>query len=383
MAMAVLSGSVVLSLASGAHAAEPASDPQTGWWPAFVPNVTVPGPAAPVPAGTEQLVIDGAECAGISGFRADWDRPIPLAADGATKVREDATKGLGAGPVADWRDPANPGAIACDAVHRSLLVRFPGAAERLAAALGQGKTLVRAELILPYLGTEIFPMADYADPAGMSFLGRQWAEKEPRWHAVAWALKQPWIADRELGPTYNAFINGAGYWAGFGAREAGKDRVAAAFGPAPLNKETPEARLDITASLVDPAFGADAGARLRRLADCGFLVRKWEVYDAAFWGGGYEWGTATGPRALLLGTPKLVLHLAAGKAAAIKLPPAADVRALAKELAGGKGGKPTAVFPDAGQFAAWSAKLGRVQPKGMDDATWKRLQELWAQDQTS
>jgi hypothetical protein len=83
---------------------------------------------------------------------------------------------------------------------------------------------------------------------------------------------------------------------------------------------------------------------------------------------------------LLLGSPTLVLTLGAGKAAAITLPPAADVRGLAKQLAGGKGGKPTAVFPDAGQFAAWSAKLGRVQPKGMDDATWKRLQELWAQD---
>ncbi len=357
-----------------------AADEQSGWWPPFVPDVPVPVAPAPAPARTEQLVIEGAECAGISGFRADWNRPIPLAVDGAMKAREDETKGFGGGPVADWRDPAKPGAIACDAVHRSLLVRFPGAAESIAAALGQGKTIVRVELVLPYRGTEIFPSVDYKNPTGMSFLGRQWAKKEPCWHAVAWALKQPWLADRELGPTYNAFINGAGYWAGFGAREAGKDRVPQHFGPAPLNKESPEARLDITASLNDPAFGADAGIRLRRLADCGFLVRKWEVYDASFWGGGYEWGTATGPRAFLLGSPKLVLHLASGKAAKIKLPPAADVRALAKALAGGKGGKPTAVFPDAEQFAAWSAKLGRVQPKGMDDETWKRLQELCSLD---
>ena len=372
----VLLAVVLWGCAATLHAA----DEKTGWWPPFVPDVPVPAAPAPAPGGTDQLVIEAAECAGISGFRADWDRAAPLAADGATKPREGEPVNRGAGPVADWRDPAKPGAIACDAVHRSLLVRFPGAAERIATALGQGKTIVRAELVLPYRGSEVFPIADYANPAGMSFLGRQWADKEPRWHVVAWALKQPWIADREIGPTYNAYINGAGYWAGFGAREAGKDRVAAAFGPAPLNKETPEARLDITASLNDPAFGADAGARLRRLADCGFLVRKWEVYDASYWGGGYEWATATGPRALLLGAPKLVLTVGAGKAAAIKLPPAADVRGLAKQLAGGKGGKPTAVFPDAGQFAAWSAKLGRVQPKGMDDATWKRLQELWAQD---
>ena len=366
----------VLCLSAGVTQA---ADERTGWWPPFVPDVPTPAAVGPVsaPSGSEGLVIDGAECAGISGFHADWDRPIPLSADGATKVRD--MNPWGTGPVAVWNDPVKPGAIACDAVHRSLLVRFPGAAERIAEALGKGKVILRADLVLDYKGAEFFP-PQYADPAGMSFLGDLWVKQEPHWHAVAWALNQPWINDREIGPTYNAFINGAGYWAGFGARETGKDRVATAFGPAPLNKEAPEGRLDVTASLNDPAFGSDIGARLRRLADCGFLVRKWEVYDASYWGGGYEWGTATGGRALLLGVPKLVLSLGAGKPAAVKLPPAADVRALAMALAGGKGGKPTAIFPDAAQVAEWAGKLGRVQPAGMDDATWKRLQELWAQD---
>jgi hypothetical protein len=372
-----LSLSLVLSQSHSVGAVETNADPKTGWWPPFVPNVAVPRIATPAPAGTEQLVIEGAECAGISGFRADWNRPIPLAADGATIMNDKGSSGKG--PVAVWNDPTNSGAIACDAVHRSLLVRFPGAAERIAEILNQGKTITRAELVMPYLGAELFP-PQYTDPAGMSFLGDLWVRQEPRWHAVAWALKQPWINDRELGPTYNAFINGAGYWASFGARAPGKDHIATAFGPAPLNKASPEGRLDVTASLTDPAFGATIGARLRRLADCGFLVRKWEVYDASFWGGGYEWGTGTGPRALLLGAPKLVLYTTTGKAEAIKLPPAADVRALAKELAGGKGGKPTAIFPDAGQFAAWAGKLGRVKPAAMDDGTWQRLQELWAQD---
>ncbi len=363
----------------GSVVAQGAADQKTGWWPPFVPDVPTPAPAEPMvaPAGSETLVIDAAECAGISGFRADWDRPIPLAANGAMKI-EDKGK-FGKGPVAVWNDPVKPGAIACDAVHRSLLVRFPAAAERIAEALRAGKTVVRAELVVEHKGTEIFAPG-YMEPTGMSFLGDQWAKQEPRWHAVAWALKQPWISDREVGPTYNAYINGSGYWSGFGAREAGKDRVATHFGPAPLNKEQPEGRLDITASLGDAAFGADMGARLRRLSDCGFLVRKWEVYDASFWRGGYEWGTGTGPRALLLGAPKLVLTLAPGKATPIALSPAADVRALAKELSGGKGGKPTAVFADAAQFTAWQAKLGRVRPNGMDDATWQRLQELWAQD---
>lgn len=357
-----------------------AADEKTGWWPPFVPDVPVPAAPAPAPGGTEQLVIGNTECAGISGFRKDWNRPIPLAADGAVSTRQDETTNFGGGLVANWDDPKKPGVIACDAVHRSLLVRFPGAADRIADVLRQGKRVVRAELVLPCVGNEIFPSPAYTNPAGMSFLGQTWRDTPPSWHAVAWAVNQPWIADRKIGPTYNAYINGSGYWAGSGACKAGKDHVPQHFGPALLNKESPEARLDVTACLNDPAFGGDAGVRLRRLADCGFLVRKWEVYDASFWKGGYEWATATGPRALFFGKPKLVLYLTDGDVPAIELPPAADVRALAKQLADGKGGQPTAIFPTADQFAEWSAKFGRVQPKGMDDATWQRLQELWAQD---
>lgn len=380
----MLCAAALLGCAGILHAA----DEKTGWWPPFVPDAPVPAAAEPMaaPPGSETLVIEGAECAGISGFRKDWDRPIPLAADGAVSTRKDETTNFGGGTVANWDDPEKPGAIACDAVHRSLLVRFPSAAEHIATALQKGKHVVHAELVLPSLGNEIFPTPAYTGPAGMSFLGQAWRDTPTHWHAVAWAVNRPWISDRTLGPTYNAHINGAGYWAGFGVHKAGSDRVPQHFGPAPLNTKTPNgslaARLDVTASLNDAAFGGDAGARLRRLADCGFLVRKWEVYDASFWRGGYEWATATGPRALLFGPPKLVVHLADGTAPEIKLPPAADVRGLAKQLAGGKGGAPTAVFPTAEQFAAWSARFGRVQPKGMDDATWKRLQELWAQDDT-
>lgn len=361
----------------GCAATLQAADEKTGWWPPFVPEVPVPAVAAPpaAPAGSETLVLEGAECAGISGFRADWDRPIPLAADGATRVLSPGEK-FGSSPVAVWDDPVKPGAIACDAVHRSLLVRFPGAAERIAEAIGQGKAIVRAEIVLPYKGTELFP-PQYYGPTGLSFLGDLWVKQEPRWHAVAWALKQPWISDRELGPTYNAYINGAGYWVGFGARESGKDRISKYFGPAPLDKERPEGHLDITASLNDPAFGADAGTRLRRLSDCGFLVRKWEVYDASFWRGTYEWGTATGGRGLLLGVPKLILLLGPGKASTVQLPPAADVRALAKTLAGGKGGKPTAVMPTPEQIAEWAVRFGNRKPGWMDEAAWTRTQQLW------
>ncbi len=375
---------LIIVLTAFADPVAPAADPKTGWWPPFVPNVAVPGLALPTPAGMERLTIESAECSGISGFRADWDRPIPLAADGAMKTRMDETAGFGGGPVADWNDPTAPGAIACDAVHRSLLVRFPGAVEQIAQALGAGKTIVQAELLLPYRGSEVFPPPQYENPAGLSFLGQQWATKEPQWHAVAWALKHPWMTDRELGPTYNAFINGAGYWAAFGASDTAHDRVTTSFGPTPLTRTTPEGRMDITASFLDPAFGADLGARLRRLADCGFLVRKWEVYDASFWTGGYEWGTATGPRALLLGAPKLVLYLKTdAQAKAPVLPPAADVRALAGELAGGKGGKPTAVLPNQAEIENWMLRFGHRTPDWMNEAAWKRTQQLWTLEKNS
>ena len=358
-----------------------AADEKTGWWPPFVPDVPTPAAADPIqsPAGGETLVIEGAECAGISGFRADWDRPIPLAADGATRVASPGGQ-FGTSPVAVWDDPAKPGAIACDAVHRSLLVRFPGAAEQIAAAIGQGKAIVRAEIVLPSKGTELFP-PQYYGPTGLSFLGDLWVKQEPQWHLVAWALKQPWISDRELGPTYNAFINGAGYWAGFGARVPGSDRVAKHFGPAALARKNaegqPEGRVDITASLDDPEFGADLGGRLRRLADCGFLVRKWEAYDASFWRGAYEWGTATGGRGLLLGPPKLIVHLGPGTPQTVRLPPPADVRMLATTLSGGKGGKPTAVMPTPEQIAAWAARFGHRKPQWMDEAAWTRTRQLW------
>jgi len=94
---------VALALLAGLVSQTLAADPRTGWWPPFVPDLPIPGPTAPPPAGTEPLLIEGAECAGLSGFRADWDRPIPLAADGATTVVDKGN--FGKGPVAVWNDP--------------------------------------------------------------------------------------------------------------------------------------------------------------------------------------------------------------------------------------------------------------------------------------
>ena len=81
-------------------------------------------------SGPETTVeIDHVEFAGMSGFRAHWDRPITLAADGPLTVTD--TELTDRGGTANWKDASS--AIAFDALNRSILIRFPDAAERIAA----------------------------------------------------------------------------------------------------------------------------------------------------------------------------------------------------------------------------------------------------------
>ena len=268
---------------------------------------------------TMVLTIDQPQTAGISGFRAMWDTPVVLSTDGAV---EQVDKGnFGKALSAIWsparRDEgARPGALVFDAVHRSLLVRFPGAARQIADALANGYTIQKVELALPFKGTELWPEG-YDEPAGMSFLGDAWAKSTPRWHAIAWALRKPWQADPQTGPTFNAYIYGVGYWKKFGAQDTTADRFPQQFGPEEVSANHPDGRVDVTALLTGKDFGASIAERLRALDAQGFLVRKWETYDAALWQGGYEWSTARGPQGILIDTPKLIVTLAPGTATRI------------------------------------------------------------------
>ena len=163
-----------------------------------------------IATAAETLVFDQPQLAGISGFREFWDTPVVLAGDGP--VLETKHEPGGVGPNAVWAptkrdDGTKPGAIVFDAVHRAVLVRFPGSAQRIADGLRKGFAVEKVELVLPHRATELWAEG-YAEPPGMSFLGDAWVKKQPRWHAVAWALRQPWTADRERGPTFNASVNG-------------------------------------------------------------------------------------------------------------------------------------------------------------------------------
>ena len=90
------------------------------------------------------------------------------------------------------------------------------------------------------------------------------------------------------------------------------------------------------------------------MSDCGLIVQKEETYDARYYSGCYEFGTATGGRAIIVNAPKLLVSFAPGTAdLGGPLPPAASIAALA---AGPKVGAPTAVMPDAAALTALAQK---------------------------
>jgi len=328
----------------------------------------------------ETLVIDQPEMAGLSGFRAHWDRPIPVAVDGARLLKDNVVTNRG--QTAVW-DGIKPGPLAFDAVHRNLLVRFPVAAQKIAEALAKGQTIEKVELVLPYLDEEIWPTgqgADYPCADGYRYRTNWDADKlyraqRPNWHAIAYALRKPWQADPKIGPTYNAAINGAVYWKRFGASDTNEDRFAAQLGPVEVSSYKPEGRLDVTAVVTDPVYGKTLADRLRVLADSGFILSKQEVYDARYFQGAYEWAISTGPRAILIQQPTLVVTLEPGKKP--QLPPLApvDVPALAAAHKDQPQGVPTAVIPTAAEIARLDAKF-MAKPAWMPDWQFEHVKQL-------
>lgn len=207
----------------------------------------------------------------------------------------------------NWDKPM-PGGTTFDAVHRSVLLRFPTAAEDAAKLLRAGRVLVKAELSLRYSDYEIVPQG-YTCRDG---LGRKvWTDDPPTWHAIAWPLRHPWMTDPRHGPTFNASVNERRYWARYGAGDPKGDRLDGALDPQELSAATREARFDITKLLSTPLIEREAGARLRWLEQCGFILRKLETYDSRYRarGDAYEWAMPTGGHGLTFANPRLVLHL--------------------------------------------------------------------------
>ena len=157
-----------------------------------IPAVTIASAAFAAP-----LIIDTSQTAGISGFANAWDK-------------------------------AFPGARTADAVHRSVLLRFPGSAEQIAERLTQGGTITKAEIVFEYEGFE-------PQPAGYDVRGQvpnALKKDPPRWHYVAWPLRRPWAISEDVpAPTFNAYLDGAGYWTKYGAQDEVADRHRTRLGP--------------------------------------------------------------------------------------------------------------------------------------------------------
>ncbi|MBM4033096.1 MAG: hypothetical protein FJ291_15115, partial [Planctomycetes bacterium] len=292
------------------------------------------------PVGAAELTITGLESAGISRFPADWDKPAP-------------------------------GARTVDAANRAVLLRFPGAAEKLWAEAAKGQKIAKAEVVLTYEGYELSPKG-YTCRYGLG--EKKWKENPPQWHIVAWPLRRPWKADAKTGPTFNAFVNGSGYWAKYGAGDTAKDRFPNRLGPAELSTQSPEGRLDVTSLLTDAAFGKSLGERLRRIEECGLLLKKLETHDMRYdeWWSAYEWANPTGGHGLTFKDARLVITLEPVGGASLpreSLPPPTDLAKLG-------GGRPTAIMPSPEQVRAMAAKHAFKKPAWMPDWQWQRVSEL-------
>ncbi|MBL7040795.1 MAG: hypothetical protein ISR77_19330 [Pirellulaceae bacterium] len=226
-----------------------------------------------------------------------------------------------------------------DAVHRFLLLRFPGCAEAIAKKLAAGHEIASARLVLTWHDQE-WLRADY----GYHHRGYRLKEMEPEtWHARVWLLRRPWTADAKIGPTWNAHINGAGYWTAGGARDTELDRWPDPLGQAPLGKDKPTGTIDVTAALAQASNERALEQRLRDLEACGFLIDRAELATPA----AGSWGLSTGNCRVFVTDPKLVVTFRRAEAVTVTLPPTVDVSALARELrATGTSGQPPVSTPE-------------------------------------
>ncbi|MCA0304239.1 MAG: hypothetical protein LCH95_17675 [Proteobacteria bacterium] len=268
-----------------------------------------------------------------------------------------------------WDTPI-VGGTTVDAVHRSVLLRFPGAADTIALLLHRGKVLVKAELGLTYSGYEIVPEGYTCREA----LGRPlWTRDPPTWHVQAWPLRRPWVADAATGPTFNAAANGRRYWTRYGASDPAGDRFAELGEVQELSGARPEALFDITRLLATDVLARDAGARLLMLEQCGFLLRKVETYDTRYrQADAYEWAMPIGGHGLHFAKPRLLLTcrpLSGGGTVALALPPRTGG-------ATADGSRPTAtLFPPA-ELAQRAARTVDAGLQRLADWQRQRFREL-------
>lgn len=259
-----------------------------------------------------------------------------------------------------------------DAVHRSVLLRFPDAADAIAALLQQGRSLLKVELSLQYDSYEIVP-SGYTCRVG---LGRKlWTDDPPTWHVQAWPLRQSWIADKATGPTFNASVNGRRFWGRYGAADSARDRWPDLMEPQELSVAEREARFDITKLLSTDVLARELDARLLALEQCGFILRKVETYDTRYRqkGDAYEWAVPTGGHGLRFTNPRLlVASRPVTGGVAVNLPARPDRAALPDA----DGSRPTAVMPTPQDVVERTARALAAGLDRQQDWQVERIAEL-------
>ena len=269
----------------------------------------------------------------------------------------------------NWQD--DPKQMYFDAVHRFLLLRFPGCAETVHAKLREGYRMQSAALSMAWAGQDWAALKGYSS--------RQWVMTRAglapaHWHARAYALLRPWTDDADVGPTWNAYVNGAGWWRQGGGRCGGVDRSRKPLGTMGLWKEQADGRVDVTELLTSPEYGENTAERLRALEARGFLVLKDELSNPE-----YGKGLTTGVARIYVKQPRLevVLRRAAPEDGQDigELPPPVDVAELALKLkAAGGDGVPTTVVPE--NLAELAAALVEARRSRMPDWMWQRVEEV-------
>ncbi|HTR83675.1 MAG TPA: hypothetical protein VMI56_04295, partial [Reyranella sp.] len=272
----------------------------------------------------------------------------------------------------EW-DKTIVGGTTVDAVHRSVLLRFPKAADEIVRLLRAGRVLVRAELVLSFKSYEIVPEG-YTVRDG---LGRKrWTDDPPSWHIEAFPLRQPWKADRDAGPTFNASVSGKRYWAHYGAADPNHDRHAGLLEPQELSTYQHDARFDITRLLATPVVEREPGARLLWLESKGFLLRKLETYDSRYRdpGNAYEWAMPIAGHGLSFTNPRIVLACRR-TTGIVSITTPIDLQAE-WEMRGADGSRPSAVMPTAEEVATRARAATAVRGRARPDWQLQRLAEL-------
>ncbi len=277
---------------------------------------------------------------------------------------------------ARWTN-AIPSARYFDAL-RPMLVRFPGIAEALYAALKEGYTVDRAVLLLEWERQE-----GARPERGRHGWGAEgeYTDKPGKWHVLARGLLRPWQSDiPAAAPTAEAYVNGLGFWSRAAARGDGTDRVPTVFGPVPLHGDAQVGTIDITGLLADRTYGSSLGARLRALEERGLQVTKLELFDPQYngqegdWFDVYSWRAGIGYMKIWVKEPKLVVTLKRGSDQDTgRLPDPLDFDKLVARLAKKPDGTSSMARP-----ASWAkgVKAFTEKPADMPDWAWQRLQEL-------